>query len=111
MLVARMVRPARTRRRSEADQDQAPSVNFDLPPMTFNKLGSARKRAAILRSLCINPCRVAAQDRVRHFGLQARLDVLCGCAGSLSIRLDSVIKRLEKATTKAKIRRGFRSPG
>ncbi|KAL0634246.1 hypothetical protein Q9L58_006783, partial [Maublancomyces gigas] len=80
-----MVGPTRTRRRHEADQDQAPSVNFDLPPMTFNKL-VRRSRAAILHYLCINPCCVAALGRVRHFGLQARLDV-CGCAGSLSVRL------------------------
>lgn len=57
------------------------------------------KRAAILRSLCINPCCVAAPGRVRHFGLQARLDV-CGCAGSLSIRLDPAIKRWKKQRQK-----------
>lgn len=106
-----MVRPTRTRRRHEADQDQAPSVNFDLPLMTFNKLVNPRKKE--LRSLCsIHSCRIAARDRVRHFGLQARLEVLCGCAGSLGVRLDSTIKRWEKQLyTKAKIRRGFRSPG
>lgn len=34
-------------RRHEADQDQAPSVNFDLPPMTFNKLGKCKAHSPL----------------------------------------------------------------